>query len=89
MKPNSLVTLVWLALMIATAASTWGLRGGLATSLVASVAIMLIAGVKVRLVIIHFMELGHAPLPWRLFFEAWWVVVTAIIIAGFWMGAHP
>ena len=42
---------------------------------------MVIAAVKVRLVMIHFMDLGHAPWRWRLVFEAWTVVFVSIILA--------
>lgn len=89
MSASTLTTGVWLLLMLATATSTWGIQGGAATSFGASALIMLIAGIKARLVIIHFMDLGHAPWPWRLFFEAWWVVVTAMIVAGFWLALPP
>ena len=81
-------TIVWLVLMLATCASTWWLKSGVAASFIATASIMLIAGIKVRLVIIHFMELGNAPFPWRVFFESWVIVVTAIILLGFWMGVR-
>lgn len=78
-------TAVWLALMLATCASTWWLKSATAAPFVATALIMLIAAVKVRLVIIHFMELGNAPLRWRFLFEAWVVAVSAIILAGYWV----
>jgi hypothetical protein len=40
---------------------------------------MTIAAFKVRLVLLHFMELAHAPLLPRAIFEARVVVVTAIL----------
>ena len=43
----------------------------------------LIAAVKVRYVILDFMELRNAPIPVRVFFEAWPFVVAATIL-GFW-----
>jgi hypothetical protein len=43
----------------------------------------LIAAVKVRYVVLDFMELRNAPIPARVFFEAWPFVVAAIIL-GFW-----
>jgi len=43
----------------------------------------LIAAVKVRYVMLDFMELRQAPLPVRAAFEAWPWVVAAIIL-GFW-----
>lgn len=77
-------TFVWGILMLATCASTWWLKSGASTSMMATAAILIIAAVKVRLVIIHFMELKDAPIKWRLFFEAWVVVFPGIVLAGFW-----
>jgi hypothetical protein len=48
---------------------------------VAVVGIFLIAAVKVRYVVLDFMELRHAPIPVRVAFEAWPIVVTAVILA--------
>ena len=42
-----------------------------------------IAALKVRYVILDFMELRHAPRGVRIAFEAWPVVVAAMILA-FW-----
>ena len=60
------VTIVWAALMLATCASTWLLSKNSVTPEVATVAILLIAAVKVRLVMTHFMEVRRAPLALRL-----------------------
>ena len=81
-------TLVWVVLMLATCASTWWLKSGATTSMLATAAILVIAAVKVRLVMIHFMELGDAPLKWRIFFELWVIVFSGVILAGFWLSAH-
>jgi heme/copper-type cytochrome/quinol oxidase subunit 4 len=45
--------------------------------------IFLIAAVKVRFVMLDFMELRYAPSPVRAVFEGWIVVVVALI-GGFW-----
>ena len=79
------VSFVWMVLMLATCASTWWLKSGASTSMIATAAILIIAAVKVRLVMIHFMELKDAPFKWRLFFEAWVVVFPGIVLAGFWL----
>lgn len=42
-----------------------------------------IAAIKVRYVMLDFMELRSAPTASRVFFEGWIVVVLAIIL-GFW-----
>ena len=73
--------------MLATCASTWWLKSGASTSMAATAAILVIAAVKVRLVIIHFMELKHAPWTWRVFFEAWVVVFPGVILTAFWLAA--
>ena len=85
MKP---VTLVWLLLMAATCLTTRGLSKDQFTASVATLSIILIAAIKVRLVLLHFMELRHAPLPWRLLLEAWVLVVTGAI-AGFYLHTAP
>ena len=72
-------TLVWLFLMLATCVTTWGLSKDQFSASVATLAIILIAAIKIRLVLLHFMELRHAPLPWRLLMEAWVLLVTGAI----------
>jgi len=73
-------TVVWAALMLATCISTWGLPKDALSPEAAVAAIMLIAAVKLRLVLNHFMELAHAPWEWRLPFEAWTAICTAAIL---------
>ena len=77
------VTWVWVALMVLTCATTWGLSKDLFSPTVAVVGNFLIAAVKVRYVILDFMELRRAPLAIRVAFEAWPAVV-AVVILGFW-----
>lgn len=77
------ITWVWLALMLATCVTTWGLSKDLFSPAVAVIGIFLIAAVKVRFVILDFMELRHAPLAARIAGEAWTVGV-AVLILGFW-----
>ena len=74
------VTIVWAALMLATCASTWLLSKNSVTAEVATVAIVLIAAVKVRLVIGYFMEGRRAPLALRLICDGWLLAVTALIV---------
>jgi heme/copper-type cytochrome/quinol oxidase subunit 4 len=74
------VTIVWAALMMATIASTWLLSNNSVTPEVATVAIMLIAAIKVRLVMSHFMEVRRAPLALRLVCDGWLLAVTALIL---------
>ena len=77
------VTWVWVGLVVLTCVTTWGLSKELFSPAVAVVGIFLIAAVKVRYVIMEFMELRNAPLPARVVGEAWPVVV-AVMILGFW-----
>jgi hypothetical protein len=77
------VTWVWLSLMALTCATTWGLSKDLFSPTIAVVGNFLIAAVKVRYVMLDFMELRQAPLPVRAAFEAWPAAVAAMIL-GFW-----
>ena len=74
------VTIVWAALMLATCASTWLLSKNSVTPEVATVAIVLIAAVKVRLKIRYFMEVRLAPLALRLVCDGWLLAVTGLIV---------
>jgi heme/copper-type cytochrome/quinol oxidase subunit 4 len=74
------VSIVWAALMLATCASTWLLSKNSVTPEVATVAIMLVAAVKVRFVIWHFMEVRRAPRALRLVCNGWLLAVTALIV---------
>jgi heme/copper-type cytochrome/quinol oxidase subunit 4 len=77
------VTWVWLGLVMLTCVTTWGLSKDLFGPTVAVVGIFLIAAVKVRYVILDFMELRHAPIPVRIAAEVWPFGV-AVMILGFW-----
>ncbi|MBN3785339.1 cytochrome C oxidase subunit IV family protein [Burkholderia sp. Ac-20353] len=73
---------VWLFLMLATLCSGFlAEHHGLAGGLTAVAAIMFIAAVKGRAVILHFMEIKAAPLPWRIAFEVWMWGVCGVIVA--------
>ena len=74
------VSIVWAALMLATYASTWLLSKNSVTPEVATVAIMVIAAVKVRVVMGHFMEVRRAPLALRFVCDGWLLAVTALIV---------
>jgi len=77
------VTLVWVGLMALTCATTWGLSQDLFSPAVAVLGIFLIAALKVRYVMLDFMELRDAPTPARVLFQVWIVAVAAMILA-FW-----
>jgi len=74
-------SLIWLLLMLATCTTTWWLAKDAFPAVLATVATVLIAVFKARLVLLDFMELRRAPLHWRLLFEAWVLLVTAAILS--------
>jgi hypothetical protein len=79
------VTIVWATLILATCASTWLLSKNSVTPEVATVAIVLIAAMKVRLVIWHFMEVRGAPLALRCVCDGWLLAVTVLILTVYLM----
>ena len=78
------VTRIWLALMAITCVTTWGLTERHVPLVIGTVAVLVLAAVKSGLVMSHFMELKHAPVPWQAYF-AGWVVVTTGLIVGFYL----
>lgn len=85
------ITRVWLLLMLATGLS-WEFGHGLGFGDHygrATVAVILIAFIKARLIFLDFMELRTAPLTLRAAFEAWAALICATLIALYWSGlAH-
>ena len=84
----SRTTLIWLLLVMATALS-WAMGHGIATSdvRIASVAIIVIAFGKVRLVIFEFMEIRGAPTWMQRVGEGWVVLIAGLLIARVLIGA--
>jgi len=72
-------TRAWLVLVAATLV-VFALAEHTTSARMITVAIMLIATFKVRLVFLYFMELESGVLPWRLVATAWMVIVTGIIV---------
>ena len=82
-------TAVWLLLVGATGLS-WEFGHGFgfgADFRYGTVAVVIIAFIKLRIVFLEFMELRHAPLRLRLAFEAWTVVVCASVLILYWSGS--
>jgi hypothetical protein len=75
------VTLVWLLLVGATVLS-WemGHGAGFHELRYASVAIIIVAFIKVRFVIMEFMEIRTAPLFMRVIAQVWLVAICATLI---------
>ena len=83
------ITLVWSGLILATALS-WVLGHGLGFSdpRYTGVAILVVAFVKVRFVMLDFMELRHAPLAMRAAAEVWVLALGVVLIALFLAPPH-
>lgn len=80
---NTPITYVWGLLVILTALS-WYLGDDIAAESPAknqwlAVTLLVLAFFKVRLVIMHFMEVTTAPLALQIIFEAWILVVCIAI----------
>jgi len=85
------LTYVWLALVAATLLSWWaatsngtGSASHISVSVTAGVLVM--SFIKVRLVIMHFMEVRFAPLWLRLNCDAWLIVVLGMVFGFYWTG---
>lgn len=74
----------WIVLLVATAI-TWYLGEVGAAGTASIVAMLLIAFVKGRLVILDFMELREAPRLWRILLEGWLILVSALILLAYWL----
>lgn len=73
------ITRAWLALVSATLL-VFALVENEAPARMATIAIVLIAAFKLRLVFLHFMELSSGVMPWRRLAEIWIAVVTTLIV---------
>jgi hypothetical protein len=74
------ITLAWLALLAATLIS-WGFGHGRGLEApAAGIAVIVIAFVKIRYVILDFMELRTAPPGMRVAVEAWCIVVCTTLV---------
>jgi heme/copper-type cytochrome/quinol oxidase subunit 4 len=71
---------VWLVLMLITAASTWGLSLPAVSPTLSTVGVMLIAAIKVALVMACFMELRGAPRPWQLAGAIWVIAAASAVV---------
>jgi Prokaryotic Cytochrome C oxidase subunit IV len=76
------ITFVWLFLLGATILSTTVLGHGVGFQSIQhnSIAIIVVAFIKARFVLLDFMELRHAPLFMRLIAEAWLVIICSILV---------
>jgi len=78
---RSAITVVWLALIALTLTSWWlGTEDAVGSIKAANILILVVAFAKVRFVGLYFMELRNAPVPLRLIFEGWCVVVSTVVL---------
>lgn len=74
-------TWVWVTLCAATLLSwTLGNHHGSSAAWISCV-LLGVAGIKIRCVLVYFMELGSAPRAWRRFFDGILLTLTASLIA--------
>jgi heme/copper-type cytochrome/quinol oxidase subunit 4 len=86
-SPSNSPMVVWCILCGLTLLSVSLVEGGWHRS-VASVVIVLIAALKSRMVILHYMEAYRAARHWRFLYETWNFAVTSTIIIGYLMSLH-
>jgi hypothetical protein len=82
-------TLIWVILLAATGLS-WGMGSVFGGSGIrsAGVCIIVVAFLKVRLVILEFMEIRRAPVPMRLAGEVWVLTLCATLMTLFLKAPH-
>ncbi|ORV53148.1 hypothetical protein AWC05_20620 [Mycobacterium florentinum] len=57
------------------------IEGGLVTA-IASAVVVLIAGLKVRLIMVYFMELKSVPRNWQVMYTVWIIAASALLMIG-------
>ena len=75
---------VWLFLVIASLLTAWAADGGDLFGPWTVIAVLVIALLKARAVILYYMEVRSAPWQLRLAFEAW-AVSACVAIGGLWI----
>ena len=82
-------TLVWLCLILLTSLSWWLSDGDSSNShsqtMHVAISLIAMAMFKIRLVVIHFMEIGGAPWRLRGLLEGWIVMVFVGITFLYWL----
>lgn len=80
---RGIAVLAWMFLACATLATYWLVEGRGSTLEWGISMVMVVSAIKARTIVLHYMELKHAPLGWRLAFELW-AGGTAALILGLW-----
>lgn len=79
---------VWMFLVIATVTSGWLVEHHSVADRWTTVAVMLVAALKGRAVLLYFMELKGAPRGWRVAFEVWIWLCAAVVVALWVVGGN-
>ena len=80
---NRVALLAWMFLACATLATYLLVEGRGSTLEWGISTVMVVSAIKALTIVLHYMELKHAPLGWRLAFELW-VAGAACMILGLW-----
>lgn len=83
-SPTVFIARTWLLLVGATLLVGYLADANHVAPTVAASIALVVAFVKARLVLLRYMELRHAPLAWRLVFEAWALAAAGGILAAYW-----
>jgi len=75
---------IWLCLVIASLLTAWLADHAGVFGTWTVIAILVIALLKARAVILYYMDVRHAPWQLRLAFEAWAAFVT-LVVGGLWL----
>jgi hypothetical protein len=83
------LAIVLLALSAVTVLSWW-LAGDAALQSNATItfAVLVIAALKVRIIVMEFMEARHAPALLRRFTDAWLVLLVSVLLVIYLIGLH-
>lgn len=84
-------TFIWAFLVVVTCLS-WKITDGFelfGDRRIVACAILIIAFIKTRFVLLDFMELRHAPTIGRLFGELWWAGNCILLLGLYWSSSQP
>jgi heme/copper-type cytochrome/quinol oxidase subunit 4 len=74
------ISLIWLVLIAATLISWWIGTGDAANPQLGTAVVLVVVFIKVRLIGLYFMELRDAPLPLRMLFEGYCMIVCTTLL---------
>ncbi len=88
MRTFSSAAKIWAVLVGLTLLSVYAVEDAVLGHLT-TFGVILIAGIKARLVILDYMEARHAPPRWRFLYETWNFAAMAIIAIGYFVANTP